>query len=78
MVICKGLLIKDISKQGASAFVSHFLNLILAVLLSTNNNADQCVWYFINITIDTTIGVFLCYVLMRFIDSKARRYDWRV
>ena len=67
------------SKQGFSSCVAHMINLILAVLLSEGHSkADQCIWYFINISVDTVFGVLLCYVFMSIVDKIAKSNDWKV
>jgi hypothetical protein len=47
------------------------LNLLLAFVLSINTTTDECVWYFLNLFIDTTIGVFICFALMLLIEKIA-------
>ena len=37
----------------------------LAVLLSRHQEADNCDWYFINITIDVVIGIFIIYFIVK-------------
>lgn len=69
---------QDISKQGVSATVIHLLNLLLAVLLSTNGKSDQCIWYFIGNLIDTTVGVFICFIMMYYIEKTANNNNWKV
>ena len=66
------------SKQIVSAAIAHLLNVLLAVFLSLDNNTDSCVWYFVNILVDTTIGVCICFLFMKIIDRIAKRNDWRV
>ena len=72
------MIIQDVSKQIVSASIAHLLNLIVAIFLSIGNETDQCVWYFINIFIDTTIGVILCYFFMIIIDRIAKAKGWKV
>ena len=42
----------------AGMAVAHLCNLALAMLL-TVRTADPCVWYFINVVFDTTVGTTL-------------------
>lgn len=63
----------DISKQGISTFLLHFLNLFLAVTISKENDEDACVWYMNNILLDTTFGVFVQWILVRLLEVIARR-----
>lgn len=58
--------ILDSSKQMAGASWLHVLNIAFSIVLD-NLGGDQCTWYWINITIDTTLGVFVNYNLHRLI-----------
>ena len=55
----------DVSKQGISTFLIHFLNLFLAVTISKQNDEDACVWYLDNVLLDTSIGVLFQWILVR-------------
>lgn len=55
----------DIAKQCAGSLLYHVLNLITAHFLGAME-ADECAWYWVNFTADSTIGLFLNYVLLRF------------
>jgi hypothetical protein len=49
---------------------------LLAILLSTYSKAkakDECVWYFINLVIDTTLCVLICTLFMRLIEYLAKK-----
>jgi len=46
----------DSSKQIAGSFLIHFMNLYLSVNLQ-GYHTDECSWYWIEIMVDTTIGV---------------------
>jgi hypothetical protein len=63
----------DVSKQGISTFLIHFLNLFLAVTISKQNDEDACVWYLDNVLLDTTIGVLFQYILIRSFEIIARK-----
>ena len=64
----------DASKQGFGAALAHIYNLVLAQVLVSNTTAgDPCAWYFINITIDTFIGVLVQFVLIDFLEQFAKR-----
>ena len=70
---------QDVSKQGFSSCVAHLINLILAVLLSEGaSKADQCIWYFINISVDTIFGVLLCYIFMYIVEVIAKTHNLKV
>ncbi len=49
------------------------MNLTLAIILSKNNTNDACVWYLINIVLDTTIGMVLCFIIFKSIEVCALR-----
>jgi hypothetical protein len=49
----------DAGKQGIGAGVAHVVNMLLSMLLSGSSHddtPDECAFYFINFTFDTTIG----------------------
>ena len=62
----------DVSKQGISTFLIHFLNLFLAVTISKQNDEDACVWYLDNVLLDTSIGVLFQWILVRLLEILAR------
>lgn len=66
--------ILDASKQIWSCEVAHWMNMLLAILLSSNNQADDWDWYFLTFTTDVIIGVFLNYLAMEFLRKVALRY----
>lgn len=68
----------DVSKQGFSASLAHIMNLMIAVFLSRETDENPCVWYFINIMIDTTIGVFVAYLFIRAVQAVALYYEWEM
>lgn len=49
------------------------MNLTLAFFLAIDNTTDECVWYFLNLFIDTTLGVFICYSFMILINKFAQK-----
>lgn len=58
---------RDGSKQIFASGVIHCWNLALAIVFHNQKvaNADECSWYWINIMIDTTVGVGINYFLLR-------------
>jgi hypothetical protein len=58
----------DSSKQFVGAGVIHCLNMVCAMVFSQMkaNVADECAWYWVNIMIDTTFGVLVCWVFLKF------------
>ncbi|KAJ7098763.1 vacuolar membrane protein-domain-containing protein [Mycena belliarum] len=55
----------DISKQLAGQIFVHFVNVLISDLVSHHSSNNACVFYFLNILIDTTLGVGLIYVVLR-------------
>ena len=67
----------DVAKQIISAVALHLFNLILsAVLSSDEKDADACVWYFVTVVLDCTLGAFLSYIFMWLTDGIASSSDW--
>lgn len=56
--------------------MAHVLNLMAAVIVSKWASDNPCVWYFINLLIDTTVGVVLAYALLMTFEYIARRNEW--
>eukprot|EP00927_Polykrikos_kofoidii_P007372 TRINITY_DN13017_c1_g3_i2.p1 TRINITY_DN13017_c1_g3~~TRINITY_DN13017_c1_g3_i2.p1 ORF type:complete len:254 (-),score=33.66 TRINITY_DN13017_c1_g3_i2:759-1463(-) len=55
----------DSSKQIFGAGWIHVLNLLFSVILESSTKAgDQCEWYWIEIMVDTTLGVAVEYVIL--------------
>jgi len=50
---------------------------MLAVILSKQHTNDACVWYFINIMLDTTIGVVFCYFVLKLLEKVTFHYGYR-
>jgi hypothetical protein len=61
-----------------SALLAHFMNILLAKFLSVGNKTDECVWYFINLLLDSLMGLLICFVLMLILDKIARCKNWKV
>jgi len=45
----------------------------LAVLISKQNDDDACVWYLINILLDTSIGIVINWIFVRLLEVFARK-----
>jgi hypothetical protein len=56
----------DSSKQGTAAVVVHIMNLILSnyMMKQSDHPGDECTWYFTNVILDCTIGLFLVYLML--------------
>jgi len=55
----------DSSKQIIGAGWIHVLNMMCAKLLGGVKSGDECNWYWVNIMIDTTVGVLVQYLILR-------------
>ena len=69
----------DVLKQAIAAVMAHFLNILFALIFATSvtKAADKCAWYFINYTVDTSLGVPIAYGLLHLIEYLARKHRWR-
>lgn len=67
----------DVSKQVFGAFGLHVINLILSNLQSHSDEPDQdnnpCTWYFLNLLLDTTVGVPVLWFFLYMIHMTAFR-----
>ncbi|CAD8198710.1 unnamed protein product [Paramecium pentaurelia] len=63
------IFLMDTAKQFVSAFVQHFLNIGLAILLSSADSGDQCQWYFITYMLDCTIGMLINCLLITLFEA---------
>ena len=69
----------DVVKQVISSAFLHLFNLVLsAVLSSDEDDVDACVWYFVTIVLDCTLGAFLSYIFMWLMDGIAKSSDWTI
>ncbi|KAG7399071.1 hypothetical protein PHYBOEH_009761 [Phytophthora boehmeriae] len=74
----------DASKQMIGASFAHVANLLIAIMLysyeeqqkESHATVDQCALYFVNFTLDTTLGVFLNYVLLSAVVLLALKFHW--
>lgn len=58
----------DSSKQFFGAGAIHVSNMLCAVVFASmmeHHAGDECAWYWVNIMIDTTFGVVVCYALLK-------------
>ena len=62
------------SKQIVSSCTVHMMNLFIAIFLSQDKDkkTDECMWYFINLAIDTTIGVLICFAILLLVNKLAK------
>ena len=60
----------DVAKQIISSLFLHLFNLIISSVLSDDeDDADACVWYFVTVVLDCTLGAFLSYIFMWLVDG---------
>ncbi|CAJ1338563.1 unnamed protein product [Effrenium voratum] len=58
----------DSSKQFVGSGWIHVLNLLCALVMGTQmDECDECEWYWLNIMLDTTLGVLVEYLLLRLV-----------
>jgi len=64
----------DTSKQGLSALLIHFVNILLSMAFGEwlSADADPCNWYWINLTLDDTLGVGVLFILLRLLQCIYR------
>lgn len=64
----------DTSKQGLSALVIHFVNILLSMAFGAwlDSNSDPCNWYWINLTLDDTLGIGILFILLRLLQRCYR------
>ena len=56
----------DLSKQGVAATLIHVFNVFFADYLTTHTtDKDPCTWYFMNIIVDATLGLFIVWSLLK-------------
>ena len=61
----------DTSKQVISQILAHFINLIISLALTYEDNTnDNCLWYFITNVLDNTIGVLICVLILRWLEKR--------
>lgn len=74
--------ILDISKQGFQSTLIHFWNIFQSIILSNfatkqDNNKiyDECANYFVTFVLDTLLGVYLVYILLKGVQKLSVRYQ---
>ena len=58
----------DVSKQLIGAVVVHFVNIAMSSEFASpvgSHRVSPCVWYFLNIMVDTTLGVFILWLVLK-------------
>lgn len=62
-----GIFLMDASKQASGALTIHILNMVFASLFAHYFRDDPCHFYWLNIVIDTTIGVGITYLILKLV-----------
>lgn len=52
------------------------MNIMAALILSQTQDGNPCMWYFISLMMDTTLGVVLAYTFLKIIEKISRHYGW--
>jgi hypothetical protein len=64
----------DASKQMISQLIAHFINLTISLALSYDRqNSDECLWYFVTNVFDNTVGVLICIMMLKVVESNLRK-----
>ncbi|KAI9020244.1 vacuolar membrane protein-domain-containing protein, partial [Phycomyces nitens] len=69
----------DVSKQLVGGIVIHSLNVVAAYVFGTNPDGEQsnpCVWYFLNILVDTTLGVVILWLILSGFKYITSYFGW--
>ncbi|OXC71063.1 hypothetical protein AYX13_00481 [Cryptococcus neoformans] len=64
----------DVSKQLVGQAVVHALNLLISDLVASVGNSNPCSLYFLNVLIDTTIGVGIIFLSLKFFEWLFSNY----
>ena len=65
----------DISKMLIGGFLVHIENILITSYILTDENEDQCSWYFINFLADCTLGVLFVYLIHESIITILHKLD---
>ena len=57
----------DVSKQLLGQLFVHILNVILSDFVASGGGENPCSLYFLNILVDTTLGVFFIYIALKYV-----------
>lgn len=57
----------DVSKQIVGQMFVHGVNVFVSAVGSTRSSGNACVYYFLNILLDTTLGVYAIYITLFFL-----------
>lgn len=57
----------DVSKQMLGQLFVHILNVVLSDFVASGGGENPCSLYFLNILVDTTLGVFFIYIALKYV-----------
>ncbi|SPO21498.1 related to Vacuolar membrane protein [Ustilago trichophora] len=57
----------DVSKQLLGQLFVHILNVVLSDFVASGGGENPCSLYFLNILVDTTVGVFFIYIALKYV-----------
>ncbi|KAI9345731.1 vacuolar membrane protein-domain-containing protein [Pilaira anomala] len=70
----------DVSKQFAGGIMIHSLNVVAAVFFGVDpiegEKSNPCVWYFLNILVDTTLGIGILWVFLTGFKYLVNKLQW--
>eukprot|EP00039_Didymoeca_costata_P020532 m.341601 g.341601 ORF g.341601 m.341601 type:complete len:272 (-) comp20250_c0_seq1:137-952(-) len=68
----------DTSKQGSAAVMVHVLNIGISYYMMKHDgdSEDECTWYFTNVLLDSTFGLFLMYWFIKLLTYIVQ--TWRL
>jgi len=64
----------DITKQGFSALVAHFISILYSIIF-TSSKGNQCAMYLLVFIIDNIIGIVIAYYLIKKINEYAYKNE---
>eukprot|EP00048_Salpingoeca_helianthica_P005451 m.88003 g.88003 ORF g.88003 m.88003 type:complete len:229 (-) comp13604_c0_seq2:24-710(-) len=69
----------DASKQALAASLVHLFNVFFSDFLTAHSSDhDPCTWYFMNILLDSTLGLLFIYGCLVALARMVERYDWEL
>ncbi len=68
----------DVTKQATSGVAAHLAGMINSHFLNRGTGliGNECSWYFVAFTFDTTCGVLVGYVLLNILQQAAKKHGW--
>ncbi|KAI9295575.1 hypothetical protein K502DRAFT_279582, partial [Neoconidiobolus thromboides FSU 785] len=68
----------DVSKQGFGALMIHFFNIFISGESGRENEkySNPCLWYLLNLLLDTTLGVFILYIIIDIMNKVLKNHKY--